>query len=372
MTRVSALKISLGIVIQLTCFVSVFSNDKKLDSVTIARVENQIRMAVRFMDRGYPAKALPLWDSVVATMPDRIPYQYERVVTLTMMERFQEALDNLTRFYQHPDLLDRGYQMMGNIYGFLDSAEKSIELYNAGFQQFPTSGRLHFELGNVAYVQSRYSEAIQWWMNGIRNEPHFATNYYWIAKLSAISSNKLWTLIFGETFLNMERHSSRTREMSKLLFETWNAGIFLGDSVDPIRYCSDSLLGLPGPDGPSSMAFPMAFEFTLANVLASFTPSVGIKTRLSIEEWVKVRSDFLKEWKRQGNHERFPNTLFDWLFAVNDAGYLSEYLHFMFSYGDTDEMTIYYKQNSERYDNFLAWFTTNTISIDSTSLFGMQ
>lgn len=337
----------------------------------LSPLQKYVQNAVANMDIGKPDQAIRDWDSAIAMSPTTIEYQYERIICFVMKKEYDTAFKLLTPIYKDTNLLDRGYQLMGNILDLRDDSVSSMKYYQEGLKAYPRSGRLHYEIGAAALVERRFDDAVQWWVKGTKAEPGFATNYYWLAKVHSGTKNKLWTLIYGEVFLNLERGSKRTKEISKLLFDTWNAGLAFGDSVDPINLAADDLLEAAGPSGPSSMSFPMSFEYTLAITGQYLIPKEGVLRHLTIAQLVELRTKFIQAWAKKGYLETYPNDLLSWQQKVFESGHLREYLYWLLSFGDFKEMNQWYRANEDKYDLFLHWFDTNSLPVTNALRLGL-
>ncbi len=326
--------------------------------VDTAQVQKDVRAAVDFMDRRLPDQAIAAWDRVIAAIPDFTPYRYERAVCLVMAERYQDAVDVLTPIYQDTTLFDRGYQLLGNCYDYLEDTAASRRVYEAGLEAWPGSGRLHYELGAAAFLRRDVPTALQWWVKGTKVEPRFATNYYWICKGLAATPDKLWAVLYGEAFVNLETNTERTKEISSLLFTTWNKAISLGHPDDPINFCSEATLNEPSPYGPATMNFATAFEFTVATSSQPLIPEAGIRQRLSIKELVDLRVTFIRGWISAGYLKAYPNDLLSYHAKLLEDGWLDEYFWWLYSYGDIGELSDHYREKTLRYDTFLAYLGT--------------
>ena len=327
--------------------------------IDTAKVEKAARDAVNLMDRNLPDKAIEHWDVAIGLRPDFVPYRYERAICHVMAERYDVAIQQLLPIYREPDLFDRGYQLLGNCFDIKGDSSKSLPLYREGLKAFPNSGRLHYELGASAYLNLEIDRALAFWVRGTKVEPGFATNYYWIAKAMGPTDDRIWSVLYGELFLNLEPGTARTKEISEQLYRVWNAAMELGHENDPINFCSDKLLEAPGPSGPTSMNFATAFEFTVATSSQGYIPEEGVLDHLSIEELVDTRYRFFKGWQSAGYLETYPNDLFDWHAEIDKAGYLREYFWWTLAYGDPKAMQQHYDGNTTNFDNFMAWIGTS-------------
>lgn len=320
--------------------------------------------AIQLMDGGLGRQAIAEWDKAIALEPSIIAYQYERVLCYVMEKDYATALTMLEPIYRDSSLFDRGYQLMGNIYALREDSAKAAAYYREGITAYPTSGRLHYELGAVAFLDRKVPEALDLWKRGTRAEPAFATNYYWLAKVYADSKEKLWSVLYAEAFLNLERSTDRTKEISKLLFDTWNAALRLGDTLDPINLASEETLEVPSALGPAQMNAAMAFEFMVANAGQHLIPQQGVLQQLTLSQLVDLRIRFIRAWTQGGKDTTYRNDVLSFERTVLQAGWIKEYFYWLYSYGDKRAMNEYFRSNEHRYDTFLAWFGDNQMPFD--------
>ncbi|MBS1560350.1 MAG: tetratricopeptide repeat protein [Bacteroidetes bacterium] len=330
-----------------------------------------VQSAIANMDLDRPDQALENWNTAIELDPSKVEYKYERIICYVMKKDYAKALEQLTPIYKDTALFDRGYQLMGNIHDLLGDSSVSMRYYTEGLAAYPRSGRLHYEMGAAALIERRMDDAIAWWVKGTKAEPRFPTNYYWIAKVNADTKNKIWTLIYGEAFMNLERGSKRTKEISKMIFETWNAGLAFGDTVDPINLASDALLEAPGPAGPTSMSFPMAFEYMTAVTGQYLIPKEGTLKRLTMAQLVELQEKVTQAWVAKGYDTLYPNDILTWHKTLATSGYLREYLYWVISFGDYREMNAWFRVNEKKYDLFLHWFDTNSLPRDRAWRLGL-
>ena len=86
-------------------------------------------------------------------------------------------------------------------------------------------------MGNVHWGKEEYGKALSYYEKGIEVDPKFSSNYYRATLIYCGSSEKLWGLIYGEVFMNIERNSKRTAEISKLLYDTYKKEIKITDET---------------------------------------------------------------------------------------------------------------------------------------------
>ena len=177
--------------------------------------DERIARAVERMDDGDYDEAARLLESVLAADPKNFLANYETGYLLYMQERYEEAVEVLRRIKRkdYPPL----YQLLGNAYDMAGDRKRAVKTYEKGLRENPDAGRLYLELGNIAYAERQYDRALACYRRGATVDPAHPSNYRSLALLYAISTEPVWTLVWGELFMNLERGSGRTSAMSDSL-----------------------------------------------------------------------------------------------------------------------------------------------------------
>src|SRR5690606_28824665 len=139
--------------------------------------------------------------------------------------------------------------------------------YEEGMKIFPNAGNLYLERGNIYLDRGFHDEAIINYELGIKADPMFSSNYYRLALLSLNSDNKFSGLIYGEIFMNLERTSSRTIEMSKLLYDTYKNAITLKDNKVEVSFCKNIVIKVNANNIEESLKLPPCSIFEMYFVL---------------------------------------------------------------------------------------------------------
>lgn len=137
-------------------------------------------------------------------------------------------------------------------------------------------------------------------------DPRFPSNYYWASRIYCNSTEEVWGIIYGEIFLNMERNSGRTVEISKLLFDTYKNEIsFTSDTSMSVSFCQNMIMSVEAFSDPDSLRLPfcMVYEPTLLIALA-------LEKEVDIHALDRTRRIFLEKYHEMGHHVTHPNVLF--------------------------------------------------------------
>jgi tetratricopeptide (TPR) repeat protein len=128
------------------------------------------------------------------------------------------ALQTINTIIDKEEVDDQVFQIAGMIYRRADNAKETEKLYKKGLKKFPDSGPLNNEMGELLWDQKNF-EAIKYWEKGIEADPSYSKNYYNAARFYYFSTDKIWSLLYGEIFINMEPMSARTPEIKQILLD---------------------------------------------------------------------------------------------------------------------------------------------------------
>lgn len=184
------------------------------------------------------------------------------------------------------------------------------KLYKKALKQFPKSGVLYNEFGELYAMQGNVDEGIKYWEKGIEVDPNISTNYYNAARYYDEKNNLLWSVIYGELFLNIESLSDRTVIMKNIVTDNYK-----------------QLLATPGMF-KGYAAQGTAFTKAVAEVLAKHLDlaSEGITP----ESLTTIRTRFILDWFNQ-YAARYPFRLFDHQRQLIQEGVFDAYNQWLFT-----------------------------------------
>ena len=321
--------------------------------------------AIKLMDSGQIDESIELLEEAQKLDPERFDYPYELAFAYYLKQDYKGAIKRLEKIQDHPNVTELLFQMMGNCYDMMGKTDKAFEAYDLGLQKFPNSGIIYLEKGNVHWAKEEYGEALPFYEKGIEVEPQFASNYYRASRIYMASNEEVWGLLYGEIFMNIERNSQRTAEISKLLFDTYKKEIvFTNDSSMTVSFCQQMSMGLDALSDPSNIKLPfcMVFEPTLLMSILS-------EKSIEINSLDRIRTRFITNYFKAENDQKYPNVLFDYQNKLLKEGHLEAYNHWILMKGDEENFVKWQNENSEKWDNFINWFNDNGLVIDSTHKF---
>ncbi|KIA92612.1 hypothetical protein OC25_16355 [Pedobacter kyungheensis] len=310
-------------------------------------------------EEGKYDEAIKLLEESQKLDPENIAYTYEIAYSYTAKKDYGKAVEILEKLTKHKAVYDLVFQALGNAYDYMGKPDKAIEAYEKGIKKFPNSGKIYVELGNMQLNKKDFDNAIKYYEKGIEVEPTFSSNYYRAAKLYLGSSEKVWGMLYGEIFMNLERNSKRTAEISKLLFDTYQNGIQIkGDSVK-LSFAKNHNLSIDAIKDPKNFKLPFTMVYELDLTLAS----AGQK-EITLSAVNDIRTKFLQAFLGAGNEKKYPNILFDYQQKLSSLDFLEPYNYWILMKGDEIAFNKWKLANTASWNNFLKWFSGNALLID--------
>jgi tetratricopeptide (TPR) repeat protein len=322
--------------------------------------------AVQLEDEGKFDEAIKLLEDAQKLDPNEIGYPYEIGYSYYSKKDYKKAAKYLEKILNDPKTDEHVFQLLGNCYDLMGKTEKALETYDAGLKKLPRSGRLFLEKGNVYFIQKDYNKAISFYEQGIKSDPQFPSNYYRATQIYCSSTEEVWGMIYGEIFMNLERNSERTSEISKLLYNTYKSEIkFINDTSFSVSFSKNSSMNIEDSQNPSKNKLPFGIGIYEPTLILSMINEKGI----DINSLDRIRNKFVVEYFKNENNTKYPNILFDYQNQILKAGHLEAYNHWILMKGDEDGFNKWYIENTVKWENFINWFTDNGLKIDNSNKF---
>lgn len=264
--------------------------------------------------------------------------QKDLVMSYYLKRDYTKALEGVEALIDRDDADVVTYQIAGNVYKALEEVKECDKMYKKALKKFPKSGPLYSEYGELLWAAKDFS-AIEQWEEGIKADPAYSGNYYNAALYYFYTKDKVWSLIYGEIFVNMESLNERGAAMKELLLKGYkeklyaDADLMKGEEKNKSEFAKTFLEGM---SRQSSIA------------------GRGITT----ETLTMIRTRFILDW--YANHAaKFPYRLFDYHRQLLTEGMFEAYNQWLF--GPTENLAAYdnwTKTHPEEYNGFNAFQKT--------------
>jgi tetratricopeptide (TPR) repeat protein len=171
-----------------------------------------------FMHKGDYSNAILILNRALAKAPGNLEISKDLGLNYYYSKDYNKCIEVLKRLFDRNDVDDQCFQIAGDAYWAMEDAKGAEEMYRKGIKKLPNSGPLYNELGKVLWTKNDYT-AIKYWEKGIENDPGFAGNYYHASRYYYFTTDKVWSLLYGEIFINIDPKSPLTPEIKNILFE---------------------------------------------------------------------------------------------------------------------------------------------------------
>lgn len=229
----------------------------------------------------------------------------------------------------------QSYQILGMIYKALEERKDCEKMYRAALKRYPTSGVLYSEYGEMLWSKKDYKEAIRQWEQGIQADPNHSGNYYNAAKYYYFTQDKVWSLIYGEIFVNIESYSKRTPEIKTLLLDSYKK-LFTDASLSKNQDVKNE--------------FVKSF-LDIMQTQSNYMATNGVTP----ETLSAIRTKFVVEWFAR-NAKSYPFRLFDYQQQLLKAGTFEAYNQWIFgaaaNLAGYDNWTKAHVEEASQFNNF--------------------
>ncbi len=278
--------------------------------------------------------------------------QKDLVMSYYLKRDYAKALEGVKALVDRDDADVVVYQLAGNVYKALEEAKECEKIYKKGLKKFPKSGPLYSEYGELLWSTKDYS-AINQWEKGIQLDPSYSGNYYNAALYYFYTKDKVWSLVYGEIFINMESLSQRGIAMKQQLLKAYKEKLFAE---------ADLMKG----EEKNKSEFAKAFLQTMSK--QSSVANKGITT----ETLTMIRSRFILDWY-PNNAAKFPLRLFDYQQQLLKEGLFDAYNQWLF--GAAENLAAYdtwSKTHTEQYEAFNKFQRNRIFKIPAGQYYGIN
>jgi tetratricopeptide (TPR) repeat protein len=329
------------------------------------RVDNLLDDAREQVNNLAYEEAIKNYKKALKIEPENVVGQFEMAMAYYRLEKYSEAI----KFADALKVAGKAdvdcYRLLGNAYDLHGSYDKGIIVLKEGVEAFPEAGELYLDLGIIEMIRKEPEAATLHWEAGIEADPSYPDNYYWAAKMYANSNEKVWALLYGEVFMNMERGTERFDDMSNTLYD-----LYLGLMGDPTNIADGDF---KFDRGETANGFEGAnvrlFDVLHKNNLMSFERGNTIEgTQNKLLALSHARKSFLEMWL-QGFTLAYPNLLYKYHRTMNDLGFFEAYNFWLFSKASPEEFLYWVQRNGTTYEAFIDWFLEKPLKVDVEDYF---
>ncbi|UAY56790.1 tetratricopeptide repeat protein [Arachidicoccus terrestris] len=256
-------------------------------------------------------KALSIIQEAEVNFPDNLSLLKDEAFINTWKKDYVKAIEVGKKLIASPDADVQCYQILGSAYRADSKYAEAERIYKDAVEKFPENSLLYAELGDALKQNSKPELAKTAWEKGIEVGPSISSNYYFLTKFYAENNNPLWSVLYGEMFVNFESFSGRTTEIRGIVTSQY-AALFATPGVLQ-KYVDNGQ--------PFEKAVAMTFQQFQDMVSGGVTP----------ESLYALRGQFIVNWFNGDNGKNFSFKLFDRQQQLLKLGIFEAYNQWLFA-----------------------------------------
>jgi tetratricopeptide (TPR) repeat protein len=289
------------------------------------------KIAKAFIRQGDYNNAILVLNRAIPNDNENIELKKDLAFAYYMQRDFTRSMEVIKPVVDSRDADVQSYQILGMVYKAVDQTREAERMYKTALRKFPESGVLYNDYGELQWDKTEFVSASKLWLRGIQTDQNYPGNYYNAARYYYMTEDKVWGLLYGEMFLNLESYSRRTPEIKRMLMEGYK------------KLFSDADL-TKNQDNKN--------EFVKAYLDILKTHSQVVDAGITPDALSALRTRFILSWYEKQSMN-FPFRLFDYHKQLAKAGMFDAYNQWIF--GAASNLSTFQQwttTHSEEYNKF--------------------
>jgi tetratricopeptide (TPR) repeat protein len=310
-------------------------------------VEQMYKQAKESLARGAIKQSIVLLQQAIGLAPEVMLLHRDLAQALIVAGNYEESYNTIKSVLESSQADELTYQIAGA--SLLGKGEKkqAKKILEKGIKAYPHSGMLYSELGKYYETQDDLEFALDAWLKGIEGDPAYHLNYYNAARIYAETDKPIWTILYGETYVNLDRHSTRATDIKKLMLASYQK--LFGKTGKTLRYGENVTAGEE-----------QSFEAAVMQTFSQLSPVVG--DGITTENLIMLKARFIMDWNINFS-AKYPFSLFSYHDKMLRDGEFDAYNQWLFGKVENarqyDSWTQFHKEAISEYES---WVRTNQLT----------
>ena len=327
--------------------------------------KDEMQKAISYYDNNKPDIAIEIYNNLLADNPKSYIINYELALAKVAKGEYAEAIKITEKVERNSDVEDKLFQLQGNAYDYMGKRKKAVASYDKGLKKFPKAGCLYMEKGNIMLMENDPNGAVGMYEKAMEVEPTYSSPYYRASALFLGSTEPIWGLIYGETFLLLEK-GQRNVAIQDAMVKRLGQAIKLENDTLHVSLTQQHTVNMKGLN--LIIPFEMLYELEILKSSAVDKLKSEKRDTITISDFIEIRkvaANAYKDWEN-----RYPNYLFEYQKKVIDAGYFEAYTMDLFKdvYADEYKAYVANEENQKTLDAYKAWMTKNPFEPNENKL----
>ncbi len=323
-------------------------------------VEQMYNTARNYMTNGNLQQAIVTYRQAIQVAPDQMILHRDLGRAYYLSGNSQQAEEILEPILKSGEADEQTFQIMASIQGGAGGDKKKARsILLRGIGRYPNSGILHHDMGKLYEDDNEPEKALASWLDGIQKDPGYHVNYYEAARMYLMADKPVWTIIYGEIFVNIEQFTARSQETREMLLSAYKKIYYTAPAGEIPKYSKNA-----------KVANTSSFESAVLATLMKLSPVVG--DGVNTENLIMVRTRFVMEWiTTYGN--KYPTALFNFHDNMLRSGYFDAYNQWLFGKAENaSQYEAWLKFHEKAMPEFLAWQQQNKFTPTSGDFYNTK
>jgi tetratricopeptide (TPR) repeat protein len=305
--------------------------------------------------------AIEAYSDAVDLDSSKANYQFQLGLAHYFAKNYKITISVLHSLLKKFPADERYYSLMGSCYTETRNDKKAYSVLQEGLKKYPNSGNIHSQLGKIEYDHKNFNLAINFWENGVQADPMYPSNYYYLSLAYGSTKEKMWGIIYGEIFINLETNTERTYEIMKRVYDFYQQAIFIKSPKNKFALFSDEVSRLSNEQIRDTMLLHKNFSISFNDI--SQRSLIVFKDKYNTQKLIEFRKRVIDLWYSKNRPLDFPIPIFDYQREIISEGYFEAYNYWLFSKGDPKAFNDWLEINKKKYDEFIKWFLKHPFEV---------
>lgn len=309
-------------------------------------VEQMYKQAKEYLSKGGIKQSIVLLQQAIQLAPDVMILHRDLAYSLNLAGEHDEAYKTIEPIIENGQADEQSYYIASTALTGAGEKKKVKKIIEKGIKKYPHSGLLYHELGKYYENDNDLEYALDAWLQGIEEDPSYHLNYYEAARMYANTDKMIWTILYGEVFVNMERQTNRSLEIRKMLLEAYRKTFNTIGTGDVPKY------------GNTTAAIEDEnFEKAVRQIFLQLAPVVS--DGITAENLTMLRTRFVMDWMENYN-AKYPYSLFTYHEKMLRDGQFEAYNQWLFGRAENSNLFDGWKQfHAKALPEFENWAQQN-------------
>jgi tetratricopeptide (TPR) repeat protein len=309
-------------------------------------IEQMYKQARQHLERGAIKQSIVLFSQAIERAPQVMLLRRDLAYALNLAGEHEDAYKTIEPIFKDGQADEMSYQIAAVALLGKGEKKKTKNIIQRGLKAYPKSGRLYNELGKYYENNDDMEYALDAWVKGIEADPGYHMNYYNAARVYATTSKPIWTIMYGEIFINLERYTNRSTEIRGLMLQAYKSlPTTLGKTTLP-KFGTNIVAG-------EDASFETAVMHTMQQLLPLLNDGV------TTDNLMMLRTRFIMDWKKD-YAAQYPFSLFAYHDQMLGDGEFEAYNQWLFGKAENaKQFESWTKFHLQAIPDFEAWAKTN-------------